>query len=148
MHLAKNKVTKTCLYDATAFTLNLIKHSFCNALLINDTFYYLKKMQCEKGHDLVTYLHQVQLAGSRFSTGIGTRIQIRILMLSAFFVPLSEIVEKYHLFLILLVRKADSIRTLQEFLLEFRSVKQLASPLMKYFDFRAKRLLPKVFLCQ
>ena len=56
MHLAKNKVTKTCLYDATAFTLNLIKHSFCNALLINDTFYYLKKMQCEKGHDLVTYL--------------------------------------------------------------------------------------------
>ena len=58
MHLAKNKVTKTCLYDATAFTLNLIKHSFCNALLINDTFYYLKKiMQCEKGHDLVTYLH-------------------------------------------------------------------------------------------
>ena len=58
MHLAKNKVTKTCLYDATAFTLNLIKHSFCNALLINDTFYYFKIiMQCEKGHDLVTYLH-------------------------------------------------------------------------------------------
>ena len=59
MHLAKNKVTKTCLYDATAFTLNLIKHSFCNALLINDTFYYLKKiMQCEKGHDLVTVFRQ------------------------------------------------------------------------------------------
>ena len=62
MHLAKNKVTKTCLYDATAFTLNLIKHSFCNALLINDTFYYLEKiMQFEKGHDLVTYIRSSRL---------------------------------------------------------------------------------------
>ena len=87
MHLAKNKVTKTCLYDATAFTLNLIKHSFCNALLINDTFYYLKRiMQCEKGHDLATYIRSIRPA-SRFSTGIQTRIQIRILMPSAFFLP-------------------------------------------------------------
>ena len=45
--------------------------------------------------------------------------------------------------MILLVRKADSIRTLQEFLPEFRPVKQLASPFDEIFRFSSKKIVTK-----
>ena len=119
MHLAKNKVTKTCLYDATAFTLNLIKHSFCNALLINDTFYYLKKNNAVWKRTRFSYLPTLGPTGwfPFFDRNSNQNLN-RILMSSAFFSTLiaTGVVEKYHLFLILLVRKVDSIKTLQEFL--------------------------------